>query len=170
MSANAPTALVLTFARRGEEKPLNRAVEALREEFPDAAVIGIGTSASAPVQREAGIEEVILYGDGRGTRTVVREVRARRPEAVSVVYRGPGFAGHLKLEGVALLAGARQIYRFVPESKPLRTSALRLVWSVLLKTLEAGLRLVAAGFMCGAAWCWLRVRQTVAGGNRESRY
>ena len=170
MSAGGRTALLLTFARRGEEELAKRAARDLGEKLPGATVTAVGTPVSAPVLREVGVGEIIIYGNGRGARTVIREARARRPAAAAIVYWSPNFAGHLKLEILALLAGARRVYRFVPDGDPKQAGRVCLAWSVLLKTLQAGLRLVAAELMCGAAWCWLRLQQARVGGNRESRY
>ena len=96
MRGEQDSLLVLSFARRGEEEMVRRAVGHLTSEFPGAHVAAVGTPVSAPVLRELGLSEVIVYGGEHGARGVIREVRRRAPGTAAVVYGGPMLSGHLK--------------------------------------------------------------------------
>lgn len=169
MGGERECALLLTFARRGEEEAIREALRGLREKLPGAEVAAVGTPVSAPVLAALGVEDVIVYGEGRGAQGVVREARRRGPRAAGIVYGGPGFAAHLKLDLIALGSGAKVVYRFVPEGQAEAVGRLGLLWSVAGKMLRVGACLVAGGAMCGAALCWLRLRQMTAGGRGASR-
>ena len=99
----------------------------------------------------------------------MKEVRDRGPRAAGIVYGGPGFSAQLKLENIALGSGAKVGYRFVPEGPAEVTGRAGLLWSVMWKALRAAACLIAGGVMCGAAMCWLRLRQMMAGGRGASR-
>ncbi len=77
MSERAPVAMVLTFARRGEEEAIAEALAWLRREFPRARVAAVGTPVSAPTLRGLGVDEVIEFGGGRGAKATIAEARAR---------------------------------------------------------------------------------------------
>ena len=169
MGGERESALLLTFARRGEEEAIREALRGLREKLPDAEIAAVGTPVSAPVLAGLGVDDVIVYGEGRGARGVVREARRRGPRAAGIVYGGPGFSAHLKLEVIALGSGAKVVYRFVAEGAAEAVGRLGLLWSVMGKVLRAVLCLAAGGVMCSAAMCWLRLRQMMAGGRGASR-
>ena len=169
MGREREAALLLTFARRGEEAAIKEALRHLRSELPGRQVAAVGTPVSAPVLRELGVEGVIVYGGGVGARAAVREVRGRAPAAVGIVYGGPGFTGHLKLELVALASAAGRIYQFLPGTKARRAGRGRLLWSVCGKLARAPLCLAVGAAACGTALCWLRLRQLMAGGQRAGR-
>jgi hypothetical protein len=169
VSQQPDAALLLTYARRGEEAAIRKAIGALREDVPDARIEAIGTPVSAPVLRELGVENLIVYGAGQGTLQVIRQARARRFAAAALVYSGPRFSGHLKLEAVALLAGVKRAYRCGPQDQAVPVGRLRIAFSVFVKGLQAILRVLAAGSLCAVALFWLRLRQTLAGGTRASR-
>ncbi|UCC68033.1 MAG: hypothetical protein JSV79_13135 [Armatimonadota bacterium] len=162
-------AVLLTFARRGEEEAIREALRHLRSELPGRQVAAVGTLVSAPVLRELGAEEVIVYGGGAGARAVVRELRGRAPAAVGIVYGGPGFSGHLKLELVALASAAGRIYQFLEDTRARRVGRGRLLASVCGKLARVPLCLAVGAAACGTALCWLRLRQLMAGGKRAGR-
>ncbi len=162
-------ALLLTFARRGEEGVIREAMAALRSRAGSGRVSAVGTEASAQALREAGADDVIVYGERQGARAVVREVRSRRPVGASIVYGGPGFSGHLKLELVALASGAGRICRCRPETSPQVVGRARLLGSVCAKALGVMARLGVGVGVCAVALCWLRLRQVMAGGGRAGR-
>lgn len=165
--AEGATGLLLTFARRGEETAIRQAVSRLRAEGV-TSLIAVGTAVSAPALSEAGLDDLILYGEGRGAWDVVRELRRRRPAAAAVVYRNAGYGGHLKLEALALLSGARRVQRIAPGV----SRAIGRAWlaaTVLAKGLAAcGCGLVGAA-ICAPAFVCLTLRQMAAGGSRASR-
>jgi len=163
------TTLLLTFARRGEEEAIRQALAALREAAPGADVVAIGTPVSRPVLKQLGVDDIIIYGDGRGARSVVREARGRKPAAAVVVYWGPGFCAHLKLELLALLCRAPRVLRLSPEAPVSAIGRPRLALSVIGKTLAAGALALAGAALCGAALICLRLRQILAGGHRAPR-
>ncbi|MCJ7750110.1 MAG: hypothetical protein MUQ65_03295 [Armatimonadetes bacterium] len=164
------TALVLTFARRGEEEAIRQAMAALHETAPGADVVAIGTPVSAPILENLGVDDIIIYGNGRGARSVVREARGRRPAAAAaIVYWGPGFCAHLKLELLALLCRPPRLLRLAPEAPVSAIGRPRLALSVLGKILAAGALALAGASLCGAAFICLRLRQTLAGGHRAPR-
>ncbi len=169
MSGERDSLLVLSFARRGEEELVRRAVGHLTSEFPGAHIAAVGTPVSAPVLRGLGLADVIVYGGEQGARGVMRAVRARGPAAVAVVYAEPDFSGHLKLELVALASSARRVYQFAPGRSERVVGRLRLGLSVLRKALCAAVRLGVGGVVCGIAFCWLSLRWMMAGGGRASR-
>ncbi len=169
MSQAPGAALLLTFARRDEEPTIRGAMAALREAAPGARLEAICTPASAPLLRALGVEELIVYGDGAGARQVIRQARARRFSAAALVYSQPGFSGHLKLEALALLAGVKQLHRFLPGQEGRALGRLRLAWSVALKCVQTLLRVAAASALCGVAFLCLRLRQALAGGHRANR-
>ena len=169
MSRREARALLLTFARRGEEEAIREAMGTLRQALPAARIEAIGTPVSAPVLRALGVAEVIVYGEGQGAREIVRQARARKPELVGIVYWGPGLSGHLKLEGLALLSRAGRIYRFVPGARARQIGRFRLAFSVCGKVARALACAAAAGMMCAVALCCLRLRQMLAGGHRAGR-
>jgi len=169
VSGERNSLLVLSFARRGEEEMVRRAVGHLTSEFPGAHIAAVGTPVSAPALRELGLSEVIVYGGERGARGVMREVRGRAPSAAGIVYGGPGFSGHLKLELVALASDARRVYQFAPGRSERVVGRLRLGLSVWGKALCAAVRLAVGGVVCGIAFCWLSLRRMMAGGGRASR-
>ena len=166
MSGPPRTVLLLTFARRGEEEVVRAARAHLQAAAPDAEIVAVGTPVSAPALRESGVHEVLVYGDGRGARQVVREARGRRPRAAGIVYGGRGFSGHLKLELVALASGARRFYRFRPGEPPEVAGRPRLLCSAAAKGVRAGACLALGGLVCGAALLWLGLGQMVRGGGR----
>ena len=167
--SSSTTGILLTFARRGEEEAIRQALSALREALPGADVVAIGTPVSAPVLESLGVDDIIIYGDGRGARSVLREARARRPAAAAVVYWGPGFSAHLKLEALALLCRPPRVLRLAPEAPVSAIGRPRLVLSVIGKTLAAGALASAGAALCGAALICLRLRQALAGGHRAPR-
>ena len=169
MRGEQDSLLVLSFARRGEEEMVRRAVGHLTSEFPGAHVAAVGTPVSAPVLRELGLSEVIVYGGEHGARGVIREVRRRAPGTAAVVYGGPMLSGHLKLELVGLASGAGRVYRFAPGRSERVVGRLRLGLSVCAKALRAAVCLGVGGAICGIALCWLSLRGMMAGGGRASR-
>lgn len=164
-----PTVLVLTFARRGEEGAIGRALDWLSRELPGARFAAVGTPVSAPVLRAVGIEEIATLGGGRSAVQVIADSRAQRPASAAIIYSGPGTRGHLKLEALALAAGAPRAYRFTPDRPPQLVGRWRLLASVKAKLLQAGICLLSGAATCAAACCYLRLRQLVAGGGRARR-
>jgi len=164
-----PTALLLTFAREGEEEAIRSAREALAQVVPGARVAAIGTPVSAPVLRGLGIAEVLVYGGERSAGQVLAEARAWRPAAAAIVYRGLDPAGHLKLELLALGVGARRTYRFMLDRAMEPVGRAGLLLSVLGKLAQAWLCVCAGGLVCGSALLWLRLRQVLAGGHSARR-
>ena len=164
-------ALLLTFARRGEDGEVERALNHLRGPAaggPGAHVAALGTPVSEPVLRQLGVEDLILYGGGKGARAAVREARALRPGTAAILYCGPGFAAHLKLEAFALLSGAGKLHLLSP-GLPVKTiGRLRLAWSVSVKALATGVHLLVGALICGVAFACLRLSQMLAGGRRVS--
>src|SRR5574340_1199354 len=141
MSEPAGNVLLLTFARRGEEAALRRALIRLYARYPSARVIAIGTPATEPVLKDFGVEHVLVHGAGQPARRVIEEAQLCMPEAAAVVYDNPRFGGHLKLEALAFLVGPRTILRCPPEGEPVTVRRLRLAFTVAGKTLSLGLRL-----------------------------
>jgi hypothetical protein len=170
MTATSPqTALLLTFARRGEEDMIAEAMAVLRDAAPGAHLLAVGTPASEPALRRAGLDDILLYGDGRGARALLADLRARRPGLAAVVYWDSSFAGHLKLEALALLAGPARVLRLAPGVSARTLLRGALLRSVLAKSLQAAGLLAGAAVLCGLAYAWLRFRQIVAGGLRANR-
>jgi hypothetical protein len=147
MSTPSLTVLLLTFARRGEDAAIRRAITALLERVPGARVIAVGTPVSAPILRDLGIADILVYGDGKSARQVVEEAQLFMPGIAAIVYDHPRFAAHLKLEALALALGVRTVLRFpppIPESqdpRPEAISRLRLALTVAAKGLHMLLRL-----------------------------
>ncbi len=163
------TTLLLTFARRGEESEIARARDHLRQQFPTAQLVALGTPVTESVLRHLDLEHIIIYGGAQGARQAVREARSHQLTAAAIVYCEPGFFAHLKLEAFALLSGAHKFYRISPE-QPIKTiGRLRLACSVLAKSFAAGTRLLAGFFICLIACFYLRLAQLLAGGRRVSR-
>jgi len=162
-----PSAVLLTFARRGEDDAMVAAVGLLRQIAP--SVVAIGTPVSARVMERLDLAQITILGKGAPLRGVLREVRRRRPRAAAVVYSGPGLDGHLKLEGLALLTGAPRILRVRPTHPVQSVDRLRLGLIVWAKLVQAAGCLVAGAATCGVAWGWLRLAQRFAGGDRAGR-
>ncbi|MBN1461439.1 MAG: hypothetical protein JXA57_18075 [Armatimonadetes bacterium] len=161
MSKAQPRMLILTFARRGEQEAVTKAVALAHELGRQPAAVG--TDTSTPSLTAAGVEDIITYGEGSGARSVVRELRARRAEEAAVVYWGPGYGGHLKLELLALASGARSIHRIVLEEEGDRVGRGAVLRSVVWKIARAALAVAAGGLMCGIALLFLRVSQLTGG-------
>ena len=167
MSAPNCTVLLLTFARRGEERAIQSAMASLTERVPGARVIAVGTPVSAPVLRALGIADILVYGDGKSARQVIEEAQLFMPETVGIVYDDPGFRAHLKLEALAFVVGAKTIWRFRPggeaalgaqaSSLPVRMGRFGLALSVLAKGLQMlvrlGVGMALTGFACSYL-CW----------------
>jgi hypothetical protein len=160
--------LLLTFARRGEEEAIRRAVTLLRPAGAEGDLVAVGTPVSAPLLRGLGVPEVLVFGEDGSARAVLAQLRRRRPRAAAIVYCGPRFGGHLKLEALALLSGARQVVRVLPEGEA-RLGRVRLALAVAAKSVQAAACLAAGGAVVGVAWAWLRVAQGRGGGRRASR-
>jgi hypothetical protein len=158
--------LILTFARRGEEEAVARAVTLARETARQP--VAVGTVTSTPSLKAAGVGDIVTYGEGRGGRTVLRELRARGAQEAAIVYWCPGYGGHLKLELLALASGARIIHRMLLDGKDDRVGRGALLRSVVWKTARAVLAVAAGGVMCGIAFVCLQMSQ-LAGGRRASR-
>jgi len=167
MSEPTRNVLLLTFARRGEERAIQRAISALAEVAPGAQVIAVGTPVSAPILRDLGIAVILVYGDGKPARQVIEEAQLFMPQTVAIVYDNPRFCAHLKLEALALLIGVRAVLRCPPPPQPASAETqvpkpetigrLRLAWSVLAKGLLLALRLAAATVFSTLACsylCW----------------
>ena len=169
MSKSSSVAIILSFARQGEDDAICQAVDWVREEFPDAHLAAFGTPVSAPVFLSLGIGDVMVLGGERGTRDVLREAKARRPRVAAIIYSGPGTGGHLKLEMLALSVPARHIYRVVPGEAVCTASRARLALAVVGKILQTGPCLIVAGLACGVAWVWLRLAQLLTGDGRARR-
>jgi len=169
MSDRGPTALLLTFARRGEEEEIRRALASLAGEFAGLRSMAVGTPASAPVLRDLGVEQVVIYGEGRGARETMREAKAHGPEIAAVIYCGPGTKGHLKLEALAVSIPTRHIYRFVPGAPARSIGRPALSISVAGKALLVAGSLAVGATVCAVAFCWLRMAQLVGGGWRARR-
>lgn len=165
----ASVVLLLTFARRGEEAAIAAAAEAVGRQVPGAQIVAIGTPVSAPTLNGLGIDDVIIYGGGRTASQAVREARRRSPRASAVVYGGPGVSGHLKLELLALLTGARAVYRCVPGKPPKPVGRVLLAASAVAKVARAAASLGMAAAICAFAFCYLGLAQLVAGGHDASR-
>jgi len=164
-----PRVLLLTFARRGEEEAIRRAMEALRTEFAGAQITAVGTPVSAPVLSALGAAHVIVYGEGHGARDVVQEIASCQASAAAIVYGGPGLSGHLKLELLAVLSRARRVRRFTPDGAAGSIGRLGILCSVWAKASGSLLRLVAGGMVCATAFCFLRTSQLLVGGHRAGR-
>lgn len=163
--------MLLTFARRGEEDDIKRALAILAQRELGAPVAAIGTPTSEPLLRALGLSDIMVFGSpGQSAFRVLRAARARRPRAALMVYRGPDAQGHLKLELAAIAVGAARIYRMVAGGDVRPVGKIRLGISVTRKLLvAAGSLLVAAG-AAAVAWCWLRVAQMLAGGGHARRH
>jgi hypothetical protein len=168
VSEKAPAGLLLTFARRGEDDAILQAIARLREHGA-AEVAAVGTPASAPALRELGVGDIILYGEGHGARAVIGKLRRRRPRTAAIVYWDSGFAGHLKLEALALLTGAKHVLRVAPNSQTVTIGRFRLAWIVFLKCLLACVCTTTAAAICGIAFLCLRARQVIVGGSNAGR-
>ncbi|MFB3882144.1 MAG: hypothetical protein ACE149_12830 [Armatimonadota bacterium] len=168
MNQREAVGLLLTFARRGEEELIRQSVSAIRQRGA-ATVLAVGTGVSAPVLRRAGADEVLLYGDGLSAWEVIRELRRRSPQEAVVVYLDPTFAGHLKLEGLALFSGARRLWRAAPGASAAATSRAALAASVLVKAARTCACVLAGASICATAFVFLRVWQLAAGGGRANR-
>ncbi len=166
---NPERVLLLTFARRGEEDVIRGARAALQEAHPGATAFAVATTESEPALRAAGISELVTLDGSRSASAVLREVAARRPTAVAVVYSDSAWQGHLKLEIVALWSRARAIYRCGPDGSRQAMTRASLWASVAVKGLQAALRLGAGALAAGTAFCWLRTAQALSGGNRADR-
>jgi len=169
MRAERSRVLLLTFARRGEEAAVREAVRALAREFPEAYVTAVGTPASADKLRALGADEVIVFGEGRGARGVIRAARSLRAVGTMIVYGGPGRSGHLKLEVLALLANGGRLFRYPPDGRVTRVGRAGLLCSVAVKLVRAGLCLMVGAIVCGFAFPYLRAAQLLAGGRRARR-
>ena len=161
MSTTQPAMLILTFARRGEEDAIVRAVSLAHD--LGRQPVAVGTPVSTAALQAAGIDDIITYGDGRGGRSVVRELRARGAEEAAIVYWGPGYGGHLKLELLALASGARLIHRILLKGEGDRVGRGALLRSVVWKCARAMLAVAAGGLICGIALLFLRVSQLTGG-------
>lgn len=166
MSREHSPMLIVTFARRGEEEAVVKAVTLARE--LGRQPVAVGTPVSRPVLQAAGVEDIITYGEGRGGRSVVREMRARRVQEAAIVYWGPGYGGHLKLELLALASGARVVHRIALAGESDRVGRGALLRSVVWKTARAMLAVAAGGLICGIALLFLRAGQ-LTGGRHASR-
>lgn len=167
MTADGRTGLLLTFARRGEEAAIRQAVTRLRADGA-TSVIAVGTPVSASALSALGLDGLILYGDGRRAWGVLREMRSRRPAMAAVLYSDSGYGGHLKLEALALLSGARRVQRIAPAgSSVIGRASLAAV--VLAKGLCACGCVLAGTAICTMAFVCLALRQMAAGGSRASR-
>jgi len=169
MNDGGSVAIILSFARHGEDETIRQAIERVREGSPGAHLAAFGTSVSAPVFRSLGIEDVMVLGGERGTRDILREAKARQPRVAAIVYSGPGTGGHLKLETLALSVPVRRIYRVVPNEAVRAVSRSRLALAVSGKFAQTGACLVAGGLACGVAWVWLRLAQLLTGDGRARR-
>jgi hypothetical protein len=168
VSERAPAGLLLTFARRGEDDAILQAIARLREHGVNE-IASVGTPVSAPALRELGVGDIIPYGEGHGAQAVIGELRRRRPRMAAIVYWDSGFAGHLKLEMLALLSGARHVWRVAADAPAETIGRAELAWIVLLKGLRACGCSLAGAAICGAAFLCLRTRQLLAGGSGASR-
>ncbi len=162
------TALLLTFARRGEDDPIRQAIATLEEQGA-TEIIAVGTPVSVPVLRVMGIGDVVLYGDGQSARAAVCDLRGRRPRLAAIVYWDSTFSAHLKLEGLALLTGVKHVLRVAPDSQTVTISRFRLAWIVFLKCLLAYVCTTTAAAICGIAFLCLRARQVIVGGSNAGR-
>jgi len=169
VSEGIPVAIILSFARRGEDEAVRQAVARVREELPDARLAALGTPVSAPVFRSLGIDDVMVLGGERATRDVLREVKARGPRSAAITYSGPGTGGHLKLEILALSLPVSRIHRIVSGEAVRTASRARLALAVAGKIAQAGACLLVAGLACGIAWVWLRLAQLLLGDSRARR-
>jgi len=169
VSAQRSRALLLTFARRGEEAAVREAVRALARAVPDAHIAAVGTPATADTLLASGVDEVILFGKGRGAREVVRAARSPRAAGTMIVYGGPGRSGHLKLEALALAAGGGRLFRCLPDGAVASVGRAVLFCSAGGKLVRAGLCLLAGAIVCGLAFPYLRAAQVLAGGHRAGR-
>jgi hypothetical protein len=163
MSEKAPTAMLLTFARRGEEAVIADVLAWLRGEWQGVRVAAVGTPVSAPMLQELGVDEVIEFGDGQGAKATLREAKTRGPVAAAIIYGGPGFGAHLKLELLALGIGARRTYRFAPGQPPQAVGRAGLLASVVGKSARAAACLVWGAIVCEEALFWLVLAQAIAG-------
>jgi hypothetical protein len=135
-------------------------------------VFAVGTPVSVPSLRGIGVEVVVVYGSGRGPRAVIRDLRRRRPRLAAIVYCDSRFAGHLKLEALALASGAKRVWRLAPGVPWGAIGRARLAWSVFVKSADACGRVLFATGICGVAFVCLRARSAaggLAGGSRASR-
>jgi hypothetical protein len=162
------TVLLLTFARRGEEEAIRRAVTLLRPAGAETDLVAVGTPVSAPLLRGLGVPEVLVFGEDGSARALLAALRRRRPRTAAIVYCGPRFGGHLKLEALALLSGARQVVRVLPEGEA-RLGRSRLALTVAAKAAQAAGCLGVGAAVTGLAWLWLRAAQGRRGGRRASR-
>jgi hypothetical protein len=169
VSESSPVAIIISFARRGEDEAIRRAVAQVREALPGARLAALGTAVSAPVLRSLGIDDVMVLGGERATRDVLCEAKARGPRSAAITYSGPGTGGHLKLELLALSLPVSRIHRIVPDEAVRTVSRARLALDAAGKVAETGACLMVAGLACGTAWMWLRLAQLLPGGGRARR-
>ena len=167
--ATTRTALLLTFARRGEEEAIRRAVAAALHHLPGARLVAVGTPVSAPVLKGLGLSEVLMYGEGQTMRGVFAKERQLAPELAVIVYDGPALRGHLKLEGLAWAARARVILRCAPEGEVRAAGRWALLATLAGKTLWMGLRGVAAALGLAVAYLVLSLSQVASGGRGAGR-
>lgn len=169
------TLLLLTFARRGEDDAIRHALSVLAERYPDSRVIAIGTAVSAPVLRDLGVSDILVFGNGKSAREVIEEAQLFMPEVAAIIYDQPRFAAHLKLEALALIVGVRTILRYPPPSaetpapEPTAISRFGLARSVAAKGLHTLLRLCAGKMVTTFACCCLCWYGRSRGGRDESR-
>lgn len=169
MSGRGSIAVIISFARRGEEAAIRQAIEHVTRDSPGVQLAAFGTPVSAPVLHSLGIEDVMVLGGAQGAREALRAARARRPELAVVVYSGPGTGGHLKLEALALSLPSARLRRFVPGEMYRMVTRPGLALAVAGKLVQAACCLIAGGLVCSAAWIWLRLAQLLRGGRRARR-
>ena len=167
--ATTRTILLLTFARRGEGAAILRAREVALSRLPGARVVAVGTPVSAPVLRDLGLAEVLVYGEGQAAKEVVARARRIAPELAVIVYDEFAFRGHLKLEGLAWASRARRVLRCPPEGEARETGRLPLAALVVGKSLWTGLRTVGLGLGLVVAYLVLGLAQLTSGGRGAGR-
>jgi hypothetical protein len=162
-------ALLLTFARRGEEEAILRAMEVALAQLPGARLVAIGTPVSAPVLRELGLTEVLVYGEGQAAKEVVGRARRIAPEVAVIVYDESAFRGHLKLEGLAWATRAGRVLRCPPEGDVRSIGRPALAVVVLGKSLWMGIRTAGAALGLAVAYLVLSLAQHFPGGRGAGR-
>jgi hypothetical protein len=163
-----PVGLLLTFARRGEEETITRAITLLREECV-SHVAAVGTEISIPMLESLGVDSIIPFGAESGRGAVLHELRLRHSVCAAIVYFDASHRGHLKLEMLALLSGARRVFRIAPEGAVTRLGRGQLLALICVKSLATIGVLCGAAGVCGIAYCWLRLRQLLTRGCHADR-
>jgi len=135
MREEASWVLLLNFVRLRELGRTTQSVQALRRSFPNAKVAAVATPATWPALKTVGADGCAIFRrDGwAGAWRLVAGLRRMNLAAVFVAYDRPDRRGHLKLELLALLVGAKRILAQSPGRQATEISQLRLGLVIAVK-------------------------------------